>query len=192
MLGFSTALAAFAVALVLLVSLRLRRSLLAPVDALSRTARTVSATKNYAQRAPRLSDDEIGEFADVFNQMLEQIQKQDLDLQASRQEALRASRLKDEFLATLSHELRAPMAPIVGWAQVLKLGVPDPARIAQGAEVIERNARAQNKIIEDLLDMSRIVSGKIKLDVHNLDLADVAARAIETLAAAAAQNGIAI
>jgi signal transduction histidine kinase len=192
MLGFSTALAAFAVALVLLVSLRLRRSLLAPVDALSRTARTVSATKNYAQRAPRLSDDEIGEFADVFNQMLEQIQKQDLDLQASRQEALRASRLKDEFLATLSHELRAPMAPIVGWAQVLKLGVPDPARIAQGAEVIERNARAQNKIIEDLLDMSRIVSGKIKLDVHNLDLADVAARAIETLAAAAAQKGIAI
>jgi signal transduction histidine kinase len=101
--------------------------------------------------------------------MLEQIQKQD---RRSRPRAPRPARqpLKDEFLATLSHELRTPMTPILGWAQILQRTRRHEPQVLQAAEVIERNARAQNKIVDDLLDMSRIVSGKVRLDAQAVDL----------------------
>ncbi|HEY0007483.1 MAG TPA: ATP-binding protein, partial [Tepidisphaeraceae bacterium] len=103
----------------------------------------------------------------------------------ARSEAERVSKMKDEFLATLSHELRTPLNAIYGWAQILRFGATDPAELAQGLETIERNARAQSQIIEDLLDMSRIISGKIRLDVQRLDVAAVLEAAIETVRPAA-------
>ena len=181
-----------AVLLVYLFSLRIRRLLITPITLLGDTARRISQTRDYSQRARKISDDELGTFTDTFNQMLEQIQKQDVEIQNSRAEALQANRLKDEFLATLSHELRTPLAPIVGWAQVLRLSADGNLKMLQAADVIERNARVQNKIIDDLLDMSRIVSGKVKLEVRRLDLADVVRDSVEIVAPSAAAKGIAL
>jgi signal transduction histidine kinase/ActR/RegA family two-component response regulator len=181
-----------AVGLVYAVSLRLNQILVRPIDQLSRTARRVSETKDYTLRAQKVSDDELGDFTDVFNQMLAQIQKQDLEIQASRAEALHASQLKDEFLATLSHELRTPMTPILGWAQILQRSAHDNPQVLQAAEVIERNARAQNRIVDDLLDMSRIISGKVRLDVQALDMASVIGGAMDTVSAAAQARGISL
>ncbi len=114
----------------------------------------------------------------------------ELALQAAKDEAERASQMKDEFLATLSHELRTPLNAILGWAQVLRDGHADPADLNQGLATIERNARAQTQIIEDLLDMSRIISGKVRLDVQRIDLAPALEAAIETMRPAADAKGI--
>lgn len=110
----------------------------------------------------------------------------------ARGEAERASRLKDEFVATLSHELRTPVSAILGWAQMLRSGnvPPTSEESAKGLEVIERNARLQTRMIEDLLDMSRIISGKIRLDVQSVNLADVIQAALATVRPAAAAKGI--
>jgi signal transduction histidine kinase/ActR/RegA family two-component response regulator len=110
--------------------------------------------------------------------------------QAARAEAERAGRIKDDFLATLSHELRTPLNAILGWSQVLRGGHADAADYAQGLETIERNARAQTQIIEDLLDMSRIVAGKIRLDVQVVELAAVIEASIATVRHAADAKGI--
>lgn len=104
---------------------------------------------------------------------------------AARSEAERASRMKDEFLATLSHELRTPLNAILGWSQILRSGGTTDEDLQQGLETIERNARAQTQIVEDLLDMSRIISGKIRLDVQPVDLVGVIRAAVETVAPAA-------
>lgn len=109
---------------------------------------------------------------------------------AARMAAERASRMKDEFLATISHELRTPLNAILGWSQVLRSGHPRGADLQQGLEVIERNARVQTQIIEDLLDMSRIISGKIRLDVQRVDLLPVIENALETVRPAADARGV--
>lgn len=100
--------------------------------------------------------------------------------QHARSEAEMASRMKDEFLATLSHELRTPLNAILGWSHMIRREGVTPAQLAHGADVIERNARAQAKIIEDLLDMSAIISGKVRLDVGKVDVATLVRTAIDT------------
>jgi PAS domain S-box-containing protein len=100
---------------------------------------------------------------------------------AARTEAERANVMKDEFLATLSHELRTPLSAILGWSQLLAAGDLEEKDVAEGLEAIERNARAQTQLIEDLLDMSRIISGKLKLDVQWVDVAKVIDHAVETV-----------
>ena len=111
---------------------------------------------------------------------------------AARAEAERAGRMKDEFLATLSHELRTPLNAILGWSTILRAGPTDEADLRQGLETIERNARGQTQIIEDLLDMSRIISGKVRLDVQRIDLAAVVHAAIETVRPTAETRGVRI
>ncbi|MEI2583105.1 ATP-binding protein [Scytonema sp. PRP1] len=100
---------------------------------------------------------------------------------AARAEAERIGRLKDEFLATVSHELRTPLNAILGWSQLLRKKTIGPAELKKGLDTIERNSRAQAQIIEDLLDMSRIISGKIQLNVKNVNLRSVIEAAIESL-----------
>jgi PAS domain S-box-containing protein len=109
---------------------------------------------------------------------------------AARTAAERASLLKDEFLATLSHELRSPLNGILGWSQIMQKDKANTEIIAQGLEVIERSARAQAEIIEDLLDMSRIISGKVRLDVQRVDLSSVAQAAVETARPTAEAKGV--
>ena len=99
----------------------------------------------------------------------------------AREEAERASYMKDEFLATLSHELRTPLNAIVGWAQVLRMRGHSDAEVLEGLAVIDRNAKVQAQLIEDLLDMSRIISGKVRLDVQRVDIQDVVQAALASV-----------
>ncbi|GCB04264.1 hypothetical protein PSUB009319_18950 [Ralstonia sp. SET104] len=99
----------------------------------------------------------------------------------AREEAERASRLKDDFLATVSHELRTPLNAVLGWAQLLNMRAYDEALFKRGIEAIERSARTQVHLIDDLLDMSAILSGKVPLEIGPVDLADVLERARETI-----------
>jgi PAS domain S-box-containing protein len=108
----------------------------------------------------------------------------------ARNEAERANRIKDEFLSTLSHELRTPLNAILGWAQLISQGTPSQEAVQRGLETIERNARAQNKLIDDLLEMSSIISGKIRLDVQQLDLAGIVEAAVESVTPAVEAKNI--
>jgi signal transduction histidine kinase/ActR/RegA family two-component response regulator len=108
----------------------------------------------------------------------------------ARTEAERAGRIKDEFLATLSHELRTPLHAILGWSQILRKNTEMPAKASEGLSVIERNARSQAQIISDLLDMSSIISGKVRLDVQRADLANIVQAAVDTVRPAAEAKGI--
>jgi signal transduction histidine kinase len=109
---------------------------------------------------------------------------------AALAESERASRLKDDFLATLSHELRTPLNAILGWAQLLRARPSDLKQIGEGLETIERNARSQAQIIDDLLEMSRIISGKLRLDVQQIDLAAITESSIRTVRPAADAKAI--
>jgi PAS domain S-box-containing protein len=109
---------------------------------------------------------------------------------AARTEAERANRAKDEFLSIVSHELRTPLNAILGWSQVLH-GEPDLSpEVQEGLAVIERNARAQAQIIEDLLDMSRIISGKVRLEVQRVDLTAVIDAALASMQPATEAKGL--
>jgi len=89
----------------------------------------------------------------------------------ARREAEEADRLKDEFLATLSHELRTPLTSVLGWASLIRSGDVSAENFAIGLETIERNARLQARLIDDLLDVSRIITGNLRLDLYPTDLA---------------------
>ena len=109
---------------------------------------------------------------------------------AARAAAERASLMKDEFLATLSHELRTPLSAILGWSHLLRTRSSGPDEMRKGLETIERNARMQTQLIEDLLDMSRITSGKVRLDVQPLQPLTFVESALETVRPAADAKGI--
>ena len=107
------------------------------------------------------------------------------EAERARRQAEAASRVKDEFLSTLSHELRTPLTAIVGWTYLLRGGRLDEATARRGLEAIERNAAAQAQVISDILDLSRIVGAKFRLNVRPLQLAPIVAAAIEPLMPAA-------
>ena len=110
---------------------------------------------------------------------------------AARLEAEHNSRVKDEFLSTLSHELRTPLNAIMGWADLIRRdGLENSGSLRQGLEVIDRNARAQLRLVEDLLDVSQIISGKIRLDVQRVDVARVIEAAVDSIRPAADARNI--
>lgn len=110
---------------------------------------------------------------------------------SARIAAQRAARVKDEFLASLSHELRTPLSAILGWTQILrKQGVPKPDDFNRAMEIIERNTRAQAQLIEDLLDLSRIMSGRIRLDVQQIAMVDVVRGGVESVEPTAQAKGV--
>lgn len=110
----------------------------------------------------------------------------------ARQEAEGANRLKDEFLATLSHELRTPLTAMLGWSQVLRRTGHDPALVRQGVEIIERNAQIQSQIVDDLLDMSALASGKLRLACATQALVPLVASALHAATPAAEARRIRI
>ncbi|QDV38218.1 PAS domain S-box protein [Tautonia plasticadhaerens] len=109
---------------------------------------------------------------------------------AARDEAQAANRMKDEFLATLSHELRTPLNAILGWARILRSGAVDPEDLEEGVAAIERNSTAQAQIIEDLLDVSRIVSGNFKLEVQRVNIQEIIEAALAAVLPAATAKDI--
>jgi PAS domain S-box-containing protein len=112
--------------------------------------------------------------------------------QASREEAEKANRVKDEFLAILSHELRSPLNPVLGWTQLLKTYKSDPERLEQGLDTIERNAKLLLELIDDLLDVAKILRGKIALNLAPVNLGKAIEGALETVSAAAKAKSITI
>ncbi len=134
-------------------------------------------TEQLAQRA-----EELGRIAAEREALLE-------GERAARSEAERANRLKDEFLATVSHELRTPLTAMLGWTAMLAEDAKDE-ELRQGLEVISRNAKAQRQLIEDLLDMSRIMSGKMRVEPQPVLLGQVVGAAIETVTHAAEARGV--
>jgi signal transduction histidine kinase/CheY-like chemotaxis protein len=191
--------------LVALLSGRLvGRAISAPILDLAGTARAVSERGDFSVRALPRGGDEVGVLVATFNKMLDGLQRRDAELRRIQaeleqrveertgllREAEDANRLKDQFLATLSHELRTPLNAIVGWTTLLMKGNLQPDAAARAVTVIDRNARAQTKLIEDVLDVSRIVSGKLRLNVHALDLTGVVKAAAESVSPAAAAKRI--
>jgi len=124
------------------------------------------------------------------------IEKERLEMMASekeaRLEAEKANRMKDEFLATLSHELRTPLTTIKSWAQILRLGLTDPERAMKGVTVIERSANSQSQLIDDLLDVSRIQSGKLHLDLSVVDPVECVSAAVDSVRSLAEEKAISI
>jgi PAS domain S-box-containing protein len=113
-------------------------------------------------------------------------------LEESRQELQAADQAKDRFLAMVSHELRTPLTAMLGWARMLRGGILDRASAARALEVIERNTTVQAKLIDDLLDLSRIMTGKLQLELHPVDPVDVVQAAIEAVRAGADAKHIAL
>jgi len=108
----------------------------------------------------------------------------------ARRELEMAGRAKDDFLATMSHELRSPLNAMLGWATLLLHKTHDEAKLKHGLEVIERNARAQERLVGDLLDMSRIVSGKLRLSMRRMDVGEVVRAAADVVRPAAESKGL--
>ena len=107
-----------------------------------------------------------------------------------RQEAEEANRLKDEFLATLSHELRTPLNTVVGYTAMLQKGMMDLTQQAKAIEVIHRNAQTLTDLVGELLDTSRMVTGKVRLDINDTDLSELATEAIENIRPSIAAKGL--
>ncbi|WP_445633864.1 histidine kinase [Nostoc sp. DSM 114161] len=111
-------------------------------------------------------------------------------LQRRKEQLIQANRIKDEFLAVLSHELRTPLNPILGWSKMLQSRKYDAATTARALETIERNAKLQTQLIEDLLDVSRILQGKLSLNIAPVNLVSAIAAALETVRLAAQAKSI--
>lgn len=134
----------------------------------------------------------VGACVDVTSQKLTELERRELLAreQKARQEAEAASQAKDEFLAVLSHELRTPLNTLRLWAGILRTGPQDPQTIARAVETIDRNAVLQARLIEDMLDVSRIVTGRLRLAIERVDLVAIIEAAIETVRAAADNKAI--
>ncbi len=134
------------------------------------------------------------EVRDVTEQKrIEREREQLLDSErAARSAAERAARVKDEFLAVLSHELRTPLSAILGWASLLRKGTLDADATTRALEVIERNTRAEAQLVEDLLDVSRIAAGKVRLDACRVDPAEIVEVAVDSVRPAADGKRIAL
>ena len=212
-LGIVALLLVFALALGVLMSSRLQTIVSDPVIALATTAGEVTRRGDYSLRAARTTEDELGELVDAFNRMLERIEVRETELSRANEDLRReiaerrkaeqeraellvrereANRLKDEFLATLSHELRTPLNAILGWTKLLRANAVPAASVDRALEKVERNAQVQSRLIEDLLEISRIVSGKMRLDYRPFDLITLCNTAVESMRPAAEVRGVTI
>ena len=153
----------------------------------ARTERTIAGVA--AQTAVAIDNARLYEAAQKSAEERKQLLESE---RFARAEAERMSDMKDEFLATLSHELRTPLSAILGWSHILKRGVKSETDLQRGLDIIERNARVQTQLIEDLLDMSRIAAGKVRLDVQPIQPVAFVEAAIETVRPAADAKGIRI
>ena len=142
--------------------------------------------------AARLHVEELSRYIGELQRSEEAREQLLLRAERARAEAEAANRIKDEFLATLSHELRTPLTSLLGWSSVLREAKRDEKVLHQGLDAIDRNARIQAQLIDDLLDVSRIVSGKLNLDVRPLDISSVTRAAINVVRPAADAKGISL
>jgi signal transduction histidine kinase len=174
-----------ALAAALLISAWLQRAVTAPIREVADAARAVVERRDYTGRAGKSTEDEVGVLADAFNSMLKEVQ--------TREEALRlADRRKDEFLATLAHELRNPLAPIRNALYLLQAGEGNPGAGAEARAVIQRQLAQMVRLVDDLIDVSRITTGKLALRRERVELRSVARNALEAVEAMIRARGHAL
>ena len=212
-LGTVVGLLLLAVAASFLIAARMQRSVVAPLLDLADIARRISTGRDYTLRGTVKSSDEVGVVVHAFNDMLDAIaertsalsrtnreleheieerRKVEVERTAALARERDANRLKDEFLATVSHELRTPLNAVLGWTRVLQAAHVDAPTRERALASVERNARVQARLIEDLLEISRIVTGKLRLQMQDVDLAATIDAAVEVVQPAAAAKRIAL
>ena len=153
----------------------------------------VLGVMEFFRRQVRQREEDVLQMMDAIGAQVGQFyerKRAEEEVRAAYEEARAANRAKDEFLATLSHELRTPLSAIVGWTHMLRTGQLDPATASRAIETIDRNARVQTQLISDILDVSRIVSGKLHLEVRTLELASTIAAALDTVRPSADAKGV--
>lgn len=185
---------AAALGLATLIAIWLRGAITKPIFAVTDVARQVMQSRNFSLRAQQFSEDEIGVLVQAFNDMLGEVERRATALEKSNQSlehemaerqvaenALRlADRRKDEFLATLAHELRNPLAPLLNGLQILRLQSDDPTALARAQTVMERQLKQMVRLVDDLLDVSRITTGKLSIAKTRVDIRSVMHDAVET------------
>ncbi len=190
---------------------RLQRSISEPIVELAAAARTVGRGSRYVMPPLEAPPDEVGELVHAFSEMVTRIRTTTVDLEESNASLRReieerkrieaeherliereqeANRLKDEFLAAVSHELRTPLNAIVGWTRVLMRGTPEPETLARALASLHRNAEAQARVIDDLIDISRIVKGKLHVRFEPVDLREVVEAAADVIRPVAEQKSL--
>lgn len=180
--------------LALLISIWLQAALTRPLFAVTNVAREVMQSRDFSLRAEKYSEDEIGILVDAFNDMLSEVEKRARALensnrslehemterQAAESALLQADRRKDEFLATLAHELRNPLAPLLNGLRILRLAERDSQEVHDAQEIMERQLRQMVRLVDDLLDVSRITTGKLTISTSYIAVCDVMQAAVET------------
>lgn len=174
-LAILVAVSVASLALASLITWRLQRTITDPIVSVADVARSVMQQRNYGLRAPKKTSDEVGALVDAFNDMLRELGAQDAALQA-------ADRRKDEFLAMLAHELRNPLAPLATALAILERDDAGPATQRRMREIMQRQLRQLVRLIDDLLDVARISTGRLELRMGRLDLVEVAQSAVESVA----------
>lgn len=175
----------------IVVSLVAAQWISAPVRRLAASARKLQ-TGRFDRPIPLAGPSEVRALGQAFNAMGNALAELVAKEQAARREAEAASRAKDEFLATVSHELRTPLTAILGWAQMLRSERLSPERVRHGIEVIERSARAQRQLIDDLLDVSRVVSNRLRIAREPVRLSEVVEAALDSIRPEAAAKQVKI
>jgi signal transduction histidine kinase/ActR/RegA family two-component response regulator len=177
-----------------LISVWLQSALTKPIFAVTNVARKVMQSRDFSLRAEKFTDDEIGILVDAFNNMLSEVEKRakaledtnrsleyEMSERQAAENALRiADRRKDEFLATLAHELRNPLAPLVNSLRILRLSGNDPGACRRAEDVMERQLKQMVRLVDDLLDVSRITTGKLAITKERVDIQSVMRAAIES------------
>ena len=182
-----------------------------PIIALAQAARSIGRNQQYSLPPIPAPPDEIGELVKAFDDMVHRVgaanaalmetndtlrnevqqrRQMEVEREALLEREREASRLKDEFLAAVSHELRTPLNAIMGWTQILQSPDRSEETIGRAIASLSRNAQAQNRVIEDLLDISRIITGKLRLAIGPVDLRAVVDAAVDVVEPVATSRGI--
>ena len=148
------------------------------------------STRKSNEETLREQAEELRTLSEMRTRLYEAAQKARAEAEQAARQAEESSRLKEEFLATISHELRTPLSAILGWARMLRLGQLSPENSVKALDTIERNARAQAQLVDDLLDVSRIITGKLRMDVRPSDPNSFIDAAVEAVRPAAEAKGV--
>jgi signal transduction histidine kinase len=175
------------------ISYRLQAAVTAPLLALTDASHRVTARRDYSQRVTKTTQDEIGDLVDTFNDMLSEVGQRTADLEESNRSLqhemtirhvaeralVAADQRKDEFLATLAHELRNPLAPIRNALEIMNRCPDDPSMQREAREIMDRQLRQLVRLVDDLLDVSRITTGKLRLQREVVDFRSIVESALD-------------
>jgi signal transduction histidine kinase/ActR/RegA family two-component response regulator len=186
-LGIFAAVILLSMAVAIALTTTLQRIITTPMDTMAHVARLIVKEGDYSLRARKTSEDEIGLLTEAFNRMLDEVQQTNTDMKAevatrqAAEAALREAHMrKDEFIATLAHELRNPLAPIRQAVRILEHPASDAQQRQWAGEVIARQTQRMALLLDDLLDVSRVTSGRLNLKKEIVPLESLVATAIET------------